>query len=29
ITAAVAVNAGDCVTVRYQDLGTVSMRFVE
>ncbi|MBL4743597.1 MAG: 2-oxo-3-hexenedioate decarboxylase [Cycloclasticus sp.] len=29
ITAAVAVNAGDCVTVRYQDLGTVNMRFVE
>ncbi|MBQ0725095.1 MAG: 2-oxo-3-hexenedioate decarboxylase [Cycloclasticus sp.] len=29
ITAAVAVKAGDNVTVRYQDLGTVSMRFVD
>jgi 2-oxo-3-hexenedioate decarboxylase len=29
ITAATAVKAGDNVTVRYQDLGTVSMRFVE
>ena len=25
---AVAVKAGDNVTVRYQDLGSVSMRFV-
>lgn len=28
ITAAVAVDAGDCITVRYQDLGSVTMRFV-
>jgi 2-oxo-3-hexenedioate decarboxylase len=28
ITAAVAVAAGDNVDVRYQDLGTLSMRFV-
>ena len=28
ITAAVAVDAGDCITVKYQDLGTLSMRFV-
>jgi len=29
ITAATAVKAGDNVTVRYQDLGTLSMRFVD
>jgi 2-oxo-3-hexenedioate decarboxylase len=29
ITAATAVKPGDNVTVRYQDLGTLSMRFVE
>jgi 2-oxo-3-hexenedioate decarboxylase len=29
ITAAVPVDVGDCITVRYQDLGTVTMRFVE
>lgn len=29
ITAAVAVNAGDHVLARFQDLGSVSMRFVE
>ncbi len=28
VTAAVAVEAGDSITVRYHDLGTVSMRFV-
>lgn len=27
--AAVPVDMGDCITVRYQDLGTVTMRFVE
>ncbi|MBB3015779.1 2-oxo-3-hexenedioate decarboxylase [Cupriavidus alkaliphilus] len=27
VTEAIAVAAGDCVTVRYQHLGTVSMRF--
>tara|TARA_R110002096_G_scaffold194791_17_gene377273 strand:+ start:5248 stop:6042 length:795 start_codon:yes stop_codon:yes gene_type:complete len=29
MTAAVAVEAGDCVTVRYQDLGSITMRFVD
>jgi len=29
ITPAIAVKAGDNVSVRYQDLGTVTMRFVE
>jgi 2-oxo-3-hexenedioate decarboxylase len=29
ITAATAVKPGDNVTVRYQDLGTLSLRFVE
>jgi 2-oxo-3-hexenedioate decarboxylase len=28
VTEAVAVKAGDSVAVRFQDLGTVSMRFV-
>jgi 2-oxo-3-hexenedioate decarboxylase len=28
ITAAVAVDKGDCISVRYQGLGSVSMRFV-
>lgn len=28
VTEAYAVKAGDCVAVRFQDLGTVSMRFV-
>ena len=28
ITAAVAVNKGDNITVRYQDLGSVSAKFV-
>ena len=28
VTEAIAVKAGDSVTVRFQDLGTVSMRFV-
>lgn len=28
ITAAVAVEAGDCINVKYQGLGSVSMRFV-
>lgn len=28
ITEAIAVAAGDCITVRYQHLGSVSMRFV-
>jgi len=28
VTAAVAVEAGDCVTVRYHELGSLSMRFV-
>ncbi len=28
VTAAVAVEAGDCITVRYHDLGSISMRFV-
>ena len=28
VTEAIAVNAGDSISVRYQDLGTVSMRFV-
>ncbi len=29
ITEAVAVKAGDSVTARFQELGSVSMRFVE
>ena len=29
ITPAIAVKAGDNVSVRYQNLGTVTMRFVE
>ncbi len=28
VTAAVAVNAGDNITVRYHDMGSISMRFV-
>ena len=28
VTAAVAVDAGDCITVRYHGLGSLSMRFV-
>jgi 2-oxo-3-hexenedioate decarboxylase len=28
VTEAIAVKAGDSVAVRFQDLGTVSMRFV-
>jgi 2-oxo-3-hexenedioate decarboxylase len=28
VTEAIAVQAGDSVAVRFQDLGTVSMRFV-
>jgi 2-oxo-3-hexenedioate decarboxylase len=28
VTEAIAVKAGDNVSVRFQDLGTVSMRFV-
>ena len=28
LTEAIAVKAGDSVAVRFQDLGTVSMRFV-
>jgi 2-oxo-3-hexenedioate decarboxylase len=28
VTAAVAVNPGDCISVRYHDMGSLSMRFV-
>ena len=28
VTEAIAVAAGDCVNVRFQDLGTVGFRFV-
>ena len=28
VTEAIAVQAGDAIAVRFQDLGTVSMRFV-
>jgi 2-oxo-3-hexenedioate decarboxylase len=29
ITEAVAVKPGDCITARFQDLGSVSMRFID
>ena len=28
VTAAIAVEAGDCISVRYHDMGSLTMRFV-